>query len=241
MRGVLRVREWAGGQRVRVIVGAALLVVAMIAAVPFVLTALYAVVDPPSLTVLRRAVGGSPVSQRLVPLEEIAPAAARAVIVSEDARFCLHYGIDLNQVRVVMRDALAGEDPRGASTITMQTVKNLFLWSDRSYLRKALEIPLALWLDLVLSKDRILEIYLNIAQWGPDVFGIEAAARRYFAKPAAALTQAEAFALARTLPAPATRDPRRLSARQQRIARRLADDLRRAPWIFSCLSERLRP
>ena len=114
-------------------------------------------------------------------------------------------------MQAVIDDLRQGDDDvRGGSTITQQVVKNLFLWPGRSYLRKALEIPLALWTDLVLSKRRIMEIYLNIAEWGPNgEFGAQAAARRDFGRPAATLTPREAALMAASLPNPHLRDPRR--------------------------------
>lgn len=219
----------------------AALLVAVIVAAPLVLTVVYAVLNPQSLPILRRQAEGRRVEQRWVPLGDIAPALVQSVIMSEDARFCLHWGVDLRQLRIVVQDALDGAAPRGASTITMQTVKNLFLWPQRSYARKTVEVPLAIWMDLILSKDRIVEIYLNIAQWGPDIYGIEAAAWHYFGKPAAALSADESLRLATTLPAPNARDPRRPGPRQQRAMAHVARELKRAPWVFGCLEPRLRP
>lgn len=210
-------------------------------ALPVIVTALYAVVDPPALPVVRRHVAGQPVEQNWVALSAVAPMLVRGVIMAEDARFCLHYGVDLNQVRVVIEDGLAGRPVRGASTITMQTVKNLFLWPDRSYLRKAIEVPLSVLFDLILSKDRILEIYLNVAQWGPDQFGVETAAQHFFGRSAANLSEREALALATMLPAPATRDPRRPGSRQRGVIAHVKRELARAPWVFSCLPSPIRP
>ena len=128
----------------------------------------------------------------------------RAVIASEDARFCAHHGIDL----VELQNALDDEDGRfrGASTITMQAVKNLFLWTGRDWVRKALEAPLALYADLVLSKRRIMEIYLNVVEWDTGIYGAEAASQHYFGVPAAKLSAAQAARLAAILPSPETRD-----------------------------------
>ncbi len=131
-----------------------------------------------------------PVDRRWVPLAQISPRLVGAVLMSEDARFCIHGGVDWDALREVIADAEDGEPSRGASTLTMQTAKNLFLWPSRSYIRKGLEIPLALWLDLVWPKQRIVEVYLNIAEWGPGVFGAEAAAQANFGKPASDLTLA---------------------------------------------------
>src|SRR5439155_20198233 len=108
----------------------------------------------------------------------ISPYLPRAVIAAEDAKFCNHHGIDWGALREVIDDAEDGEVSRGGSTITQQVAKNLFLWPGRSVVRKALEFPLALWIDLVLSKKRILELYLNVAELGPDgQFGAEAGVR----------------------------------------------------------------
>ena len=113
------------------------------------------------------------------------PALPLAVIVAEDGRFCSHHGVDFAEIRDAIDDADDLDDVRGGSTITQQVAKNLFLWPGRSFVRKALEFPLALWIDLVLSKRRILEIYLNIAEWGPNgEFGVEAGSRRAFGKSA---------------------------------------------------------
>ena len=107
------------------------------------------------------------------------------MIVAEDGRFCSHHGVDFAEIREAIADADDLDDMRGGSTITQQVAKNLFLWPGRSFVRKALEFPLALWIDLVLPKRRILEIYLNIAEWGPNgEFGVEAGSRRAFGKPA---------------------------------------------------------
>ena len=164
------------------------------------------------------ALMGAPVRQSWVPLGRISPQLVRAVIASEDARFCNHRGIDFGELKAAIEDARSGATPRGASTITMQVVKNVFLWPGRSYVRKAIEMPLALVVDLVWSKRRILEVYLNIAEWGPGIYGIEAAARDTFSKSAQALTSREAARLAVVLPDPLDRDAARLAARTARVA-----------------------
>ncbi|GAB5378397.1 MAG: hypothetical protein AcusKO_48590 [Acuticoccus sp.] len=215
--------------------------VAFVAATPLVLTLVYTVVNPPALPIVRRNLADAPVEHRWVPLEAIAPRLAQSVIMAEDARFCLHYGIDLTQLRIVINDALDGERPRGASTITMQVVKNIFLWPERNYLRKAIEVPLSVGLDLAMRKRRILEIYLNVAQFGPSQFGVEAGAQHFFGKSAADLSPDEALALATNLPAPSVRDPRRPSRRQRGVMAHVARELERAPWVFTCLPTALRP
>ncbi len=194
----------------------------LVAALPFLLLLIYRAMDPPITTVmlLNRLAGGPPIEKDWSSLDHISPHLIRAVLVSEDARFCSHRGIDWTEVQ----NALDDEDgrPRGASTITMQTVKNLFLWTDRSFVRKALEAPLALYAEFVLSKPRLMEIYLNIAQWGPGIYGAEAAARHYFDVAAGKLSLAQAARLAAILPAPLARDAASPGPGTMRIAGRIA-------------------
>ena len=137
-----------------------------------------------------------------VSLEEIAPAAALAVVAAEDQHFPEHAGFDVDAITAAWRTNREGGTLRGASTISQQVAKNLFLWEGRSYLRKGLEAWYTLWLEILWTKHRILEMYLNIAEMGEDVFGVEAASRRFFGKPAARLTDPEAALLAAVLPNP---------------------------------------
>jgi monofunctional biosynthetic peptidoglycan transglycosylase len=187
----------------------------------FGLLAIATVAPLPSTLMLARQVAGEPVTRIWTPLQRISPHLVAAVIASEDQLFCRHRGVDWGALREVASDP---DGPsRGASTITMQTVKNLYLWHGSGWLaypRKALELPLALAADLVWSKPRTLELYLNIAEWGPGLFGAEAAARRYFRKNAADLTRAEAARLAAALPNPALRAPDKASVRAAAHARR---------------------
>lgn len=186
------------------------LAIAIVVFMPVVLLPVYSAVNPPITTVMiAKRVAGASIFKAWRPIEAISPHLVRAVIVAEDARFCAHSGIDWQQVEEVLSDADGGGALRGASTITMQTVKNLFLWSGRSWLRKGLEAPLALYADAVLSKRRILEIYLNIAEWDKGVYGAEAAAQHYFRVSAARLSTIQAARMAATLPAPRSRDPAR--------------------------------
>jgi monofunctional biosynthetic peptidoglycan transglycosylase len=170
------------------------------------LLVVYRSANPPGSTLMAyETLAGRDIAHRWVPLSAISPQLVRAVIAAEDAHFCRHNGVDWAAIGEAIDRA--GEDgPRGASTISMQTVKNLFLWSSRSYVRKALEVPLTYVSELTWSKRRILEIYLNIAEWGPGVYGAEAAARYHFGKSAARLTADEAALLAATLPDPQGRD-----------------------------------
>jgi monofunctional glycosyltransferase len=163
----------------------------------------YRFINPISTLMLGRLLLHEKVTQRWVPLADMSEALRAAVVTSEDAHFCRHHGVDWGALREVIDDSGIGGPARGASTIPMQVAKNLFLWPGRSYIRKALEIPLALVLDFVWPKRRILEIYLNIAEWGDDgLFGAEAAANVYFHEPAAKLTLQQAALLAAVLPDP---------------------------------------
>jgi monofunctional biosynthetic peptidoglycan transglycosylase len=186
---------------------------------PYLLVPLYRFVNPVSTLMLWRWARGARVERIFVPIERMAPVLPITVIASEDGRFCSHHGIDWRELRERLEDADDISEARGVSTITQQTAKNLFLWSRRSVVRKALEFPLALWIDLVLPKRRVLEIYLNIAEWGPNgQFGAEAASRYAFNKSVRALTAHEAALLAAVLP-----NPRRRSAKNPGPAvRRLA-------------------
>jgi monofunctional biosynthetic peptidoglycan transglycosylase len=133
------------------------------------------------------------VSRQWIDFGAISPSLPRSVVASEDAKFCSHHGIDWDALREVIDDAEDGEAARGGSTITQQVAKNLFLWPGRSVVRKALELPLALWIDWVLPKQRILEIYLNIAELGPSgQFGVQAGANYAFGHPASGLSPREA-------------------------------------------------
>src|ERR1700730_5322857 len=167
---------------------------------PYLVTPFYLAANPVSTPMLWRWAKGAPVVRTWAPLRTIAPALPLAVIVAEDARFCSHHGIDFGELRAAIEDADDLSEMRGGSTITQQTAKNLFLWPGRSVVRKALEFPLALWIDLVLGKRRVMEIYLNIAQWGPHgEFGAEAGARAAFGKSAADLDSRQSALLAAIL------------------------------------------
>ena len=193
------------------------LIVAVVAVLmlPYLLTPLYRVIDPGSTLMLARWAVGKRVDRTFVPMARIAAVLPRSVIASEDGRFCTHRGIDWTELQAALDDADDITEARGGSTITQQTVKNLFLWPGRSFIRKGLEFPLALWIDLVVPKRRIMEIYLNIAEWGPNgEFGVEAGARYAFNKPASQLSTGEAALLTAMLP-----NPKRRSATTWRSTR----------------------
>ncbi len=175
-------------------------------ALVLVLILLFRFVNPPgSMLMLTKLLTGNSVTRTWVPIESISPTLIRAVIVSEDDRFCEHSGVDTAAMKDAIQRASRGA-PRGASTISMQVTKNLFLWNAKSYIRKIIEIPLTLIMEVVWPKQRILEVYLNIAEWGPGIFGAEAAARHHFRKSAAQLNDREAALLAAVLPNPVVRD-----------------------------------
>lgn len=188
---------------------------------------------PVSTLMLARWLEGETVERHYVPLERISGYLRAAVIVSEDAHFCEHNGVDWSALREVLDRP--GGPKRGASTIPMQTAKNLFLWPSRSYVRKSIEIPLALLIDLEWPKRRILEVYLNLAEWGEGIFGAEAAARHYFHKSADRLDAREAALLATALPNPLHRNPARPSPRHAGLATRVMEHARTAGPLVECV------
>ena len=177
-------------------------------------------VNPPITPVmLVEKLKGNTLRRDWVPLEDMSRQLPLAVIASEDGRFCLHWGVDWGAVRDAVKEGGGLGGLRGASTIPMQTAKNLYLWNGRSYVRKALEAPLAYVMSLLWPKQRMMEVYLNVAQFGPGIFGAEAASRYYFQKSAAGLTRHEAVLLAAALPNPRWRNTARPSRRMLIVTR----------------------
>ena len=214
----------------------AAIAVIVLLALPYGLALVYRFVPPPSTLMLWRYVQGLPVERIYVPLHQISPALVAAVVTSEDGGFCRHYGIDPGAIRDALRRAEERDDDvRGTSTITQQTAKNLFLWQGRSWIRKGLEAPLALWLTLAWPKERVIEVYLNIVEWGDGVFGAEAAARQAFGVSAAALNTAQAALLAVALPNPRHRDARRPGVLHRRLAERLIARLQNGGANVQCV------
>jgi len=159
--------------------------------------------DPPATTVMLLEPGpASAIDYRWVDRGRIPVSAAHAVIAAEDQRFLAHHGIDFVSLNDAIEEYRQGDGLRGASTITQQVAKNLFLWNGRSFVRKGLEAWFAVIIELAWPKQRILEIYLNIAEFGPGIFGIEAAAMRFYGVPAAQLTPTQSATLAAVLPSP---------------------------------------
>jgi len=195
------------------------IIVALLVLVPYAIAPFYRFVNPVSTPMLWRWATGARVERTFVPLNRMSPALPLDVIVAEDGTFCHNRGIDLGAIREALRQSGDIGESRGASTLTQQTAKNLFLWEGRSYIRKALEIPLALWLNLVLPKRRVLEIYLNIAEWGPNgEFGAEAGARWAFGKSVRDLNGQEAAEMTAILPNPHRRSARIPSTLVRRLA-----------------------
>jgi monofunctional glycosyltransferase len=196
-----------------------LLILLAVLLLPYLLAPFYRVGHPVSTLMAWRWLTGAPVSRQWIDFSAISPALPRSVVASEDAKFCNHHGVDWDALRDVIDDAEDGEVTRGGSTITQQVAKNLFLWPGRSVVRKGLEIPLAMWIDLVLGKQRILEIYLNIAELGPSgQFGAEAGATYAFGRSASTLSPREAALLAAVLPNPVRRSARNPGPGVRRLA-----------------------
>jgi monofunctional biosynthetic peptidoglycan transglycosylase len=199
---------------------ALLIVILIVLVLPYLIVPLYRFVNPVSMPMLWRSLTGGRVERIFVPIGRIAPSLPLTVIMSEDGSFCHNRGIDLGAIREALQQADddLGE-ARGGSTITQQVAKNLFLWQGRSLVRKVLEMPLALWINLVLPKRRVLEIYLNVAEWGPNgEFGAEAAARWAFGKSARDLNLRESAELAAILPNPVRRSARTPNTQVRRLA-----------------------
>lgn len=210
----------------------------IIALIPFVLSLLYipSFVRPISTLMVMDLVKFQGYDRQWVPLGDIAPVMQYSVVMSEDGQFCRHHGVDLGELKGVVTDALDGGDVRGASTIPMQTVKNLYLFNIRSVLRKAVELPIAVFYDLVTPKKRIMETYLNIAEWGPNIYGVEAAAQHYFGVSAKNLTRRQAALLTVALPNPYTRNPAKPGPGMQSLARRIERMAAQAGSHVDCLN-----
>jgi len=192
-------------------------------------------VDPPASAFMLRhslilwRLGSKPpyYHHHWVPLDALPDAVPLAVIAAEDQRFPVHHGFDAVEIRRALRDFRQDKGLRGASTITQQTAKNLFLWSERSWVRKVLEAWFSALMEILWPKTRILEVYLNIAQLGPNTYGVGAASERYFGRPATELTLHEAALLAGVLPAPGAYRLDRPSARLRQRSEWIADQTTR--------------
>lgn len=200
---------------------------------------LYRSVPPPlSALMVWRMASVDKTDYQWRPLNEISRNLVYAVISSEDGRFCKHNGVDWLAVEDVLEKmkGRAGVKPRGASTISMQVARNLFLWPSRSYVRKALEIPVAYMIDALWTKRRMMEIYLNIIELGPGIYGAEAAAQYYFNRSAERLSRAQSALLAASLPNPLGRNPAKPSRKLRRIGKAIEKRIGAAKAYSTCIS-----
>lgn len=213
-------------QRARLVVA----VLGLVVGVPLALTLLFRFVPPPVTPLMViRAIQGHGLAKDWRPLAEISPYLRRSVIAAEDAKFCTHHGFDVDAIANAIDNYGDGDKVLGASTISMQTAKNVFLWPGRTFLRKGAEAYLTVFLEALWPKRRILEVYLNIVEFGPGVYGAEAASRQFFGKPSAALSAREAALLTAVLPAPLRRSVTKPSAyvsQRVRLIRARADQVR---------------
>jgi len=208
-------RPWWRRNRQRLVLGGLGLLIGL----PLALTLLFRIVPPPvTPLMLLRVVQGYGLDKDWRSLDQISSHLRRAVIASEDAKFCTHWGFDWDAIDNAIDRYEEGGKVLGASTISMQTAKNVFLWPGRTFVRKGVEAYLTLYLEGLWPKRRILEVYLNIAEFGPGLYGAEAASIRYFGKSAASLSPREAALLAAVLPAPLDRSAARPSAAVSRRA-----------------------
>ena len=168
------------------------------------LTLIYRILPVPTTFLILGTglIEGRAIEKNWVPLQQISPNLIRAVIASEDNEFCSHWGFDFKEMEDAWKDSKRGGRLRGASTISQQTAKNVFLWPGRSWVRKGFEAYFTVLIEGLWPKQLIMEVYLNVIEWGPGVFGADAAARKWFRKPASKLTQLEAARLAAILPSP---------------------------------------
>jgi monofunctional biosynthetic peptidoglycan transglycosylase len=185
-------------------------------------------IDPPTTAVhiqrrLQAWMHHNPYRERYkyIPLRQISPDLQHAVIAAEDSRFYQHHGFDWHEIQIAAEDDLEGERTRGASTITQQLVKNLFFGTGRSFLRKGAEATLVPVAEFVLGKQRILEIYLNVVEWGPGIYGAESACRYYDETAARSVGREQAARLAAILPAPLKRRPERMNKYSEIILGRM--------------------
>ena len=186
-------------------------------------------IDPPTTAVqterrVQSWFSNKPYQKRyeFVPLNRISPDLQHAAIAAEDARFYLHHGFDWNQIQIAAKEDMEGERTRGASTLTQQLVKNLLFGTSRSVIRKGLETTLVPVAEFVLGKRRILELYLNVVEWGPGIYGAEAASRYWFKTPARNMGREQSAQLAAILPAPLRRKPERMHRYPEIILRRMS-------------------
>lgn len=202
------------------------LLIGLVLPVPFIIV--YRFVPPPITALMAiRSLEGEPLHYRWVPLDRISPSLMHAVVASEDEKFCFDHGFDWQAIANALNTWRAGRQPKGASTISMQTAKNLFLWPGRSVVRKGIEAYITVLIEFFWDKHRIIETYLNIIEWGNGIYGAETAAEQLFGKPAVALSPQEAALMAAILPNPrewsATRPTAYIAGRAALIRERMTE------------------
>lgn len=203
---------------------------------PYLLSIIYIIVPPVSTLMLWGWMTGAKVQRQWVPLEQMSPALIAATLTAEDDAFCDHFGMNFTQLKKSVEKAQRRDEPvRATSTITMQVAKNLFFWQGRSWIRKILEMPMTFWLELIWSKERILEAYLNVAQMGYGVYGAEAAAKTHFGTTAKALNYPQAVLLVTSLPNPNQRLASNPSAGHYLLAQHLLKRLQKGRPDMSCI------
>ena len=228
-----RSRPRRAPRRLRRVLLAGLLIVLL---VPPALLLVYRFLPVPMTPLMViRLLEGEGLRKRWVSLDEVAPVLPQAVVAAEDNWFCEHAGFDWEELGGQIDALLAGASARGASTITMQTAKNLFLWPSRDFVRKALEAWLTPQIELLWPKRRIMEVYLNVVELGPGIYGAEAAARTYFGKPASALGAQEAALLVSILPSPRDWSPVRPSDYLQDRARTIRTRINQLGPMLDCV------
>lgn len=213
----------------------AVVLLAVFVVAPLALILLYRFVPPPvTPLMLIRLVQGEGLSRDWVPWEEISPQLRQAVVASEDNLFCEHSGFDWQSLQAAAEAYASGERAGGGSTISQQTAKNLFLWPQRSVVRKALEVPLTAAIEVIWPKRRILEVYLNVVELGPGIYGAESAAQHYFERAAGDLTAAQAARLAAVLPNPREWSAQPAGGYVQRRARVIQTRIRQLGPLLDC-------
>ncbi|MGP1393918.1 MAG: monofunctional biosynthetic peptidoglycan transglycosylase [Inquilinaceae bacterium] len=206
--------------------------------IPVVVIAIYRIVPPPGTPLMViRVIQGEGWYRDWTSLDNIGPAVPRAVAAAEDNLFCTHNGFDWGALRQAIDEYRDGRPLRGASTISMQTARNTLLWTGGGFVRKAGEAYVTLLIELLWDKRRIMEVYLNIAEWGPGIYGAEAAAQTYFGRPASALSAQEAALMASVLPNPRVWSPARPTDHLRARARAIARGVTNLGPLLDCLDK----
>lgn len=208
----------------------------LVLVVPLIWTVAYRVFPPPgTLLMVVRSMEGHGWEHEWVPLDQIAVSLRESVVAAEDNKFCDHSGVDIEAVKLVFEEWRNGGRLRGASTLSMQTSKNLFLWPGRDWVRKAAELYMTQWLEMFIPKRRIIELYLNNVEFGPGIYGAQAAARYHFGRDASELTERQSALLAAVLPNPLLRSASTPSSFVNRQAGRIQTRIRQLGPMLDCV------